>query len=168
MKLAIESYWSIKKSLKKGEYFKSNNPTPLFTFTHNFKFGKERQKLGRPLSYLVHYVRKSFPLSIEVENNHDTDLLSNMSVVYLLALAPKPLTLVIQGFLVVWIRLWNFIGRRVKFNAFLHPIEHSERICSYLVRWFEAELAKIGHFHISKSIFEAKYDSIFRKPKLSF
>ena len=52
----------------------------LFTFTHNFKFGKERQKLGRPLSYLVHYVRKSFPLSIEVENNHDTDLLSNMSV----------------------------------------------------------------------------------------
>ena len=56
----------------------------------------------------------------------------------------------------------------MKFNAFLHPNEHPERICSYLVRQFEAELAKIGHFQISKSIFEAKYDSIFLKPKFLF
>ena len=56
----------------------------------------------------------------------------------------------------------------MKFNAFLHPNEHPERICSYLVGQFEAELAKIGHFQISKSIFEAKYDSIFVKPKFSF
>ena len=65
----------------------------------------------------------------------------------------------------VWWQLWNFIVRHVKFNAFLHPNEHPERICSYLVRQFEAKLAKIGHFQISKSIFEAKYDSIFLKPK---
>ena len=68
----------------------------------------------------------------------------------------------------MWTRLWNFIERQVKFNAFLHPNEHPERICSYLVRQFEAELAKIGHFQISKSIFEAKYDSIFLKPKFLF
>ena len=66
---------------------------------------------------------------------------------------------------VVWPRLLNFIGRRVKFNAFLHPNEHPERICLYLERQFEAELAKIGHFQISKSIFEAKFDSIFLKSK---
>ena len=68
----------------------------------------------------------------------------------------------------MWTQLWNFIVRLVKFNAFLHPNEHLERIFSYLVRQFEAELAKIGHFQISKSIFEAKYDSIFLKPKFLF
>ena len=31
----------------------------------------------------------------------------------------------------------------MKFNAFLHTNEHPERICLYLVRQFEAELAKI-------------------------
>ena len=31
----------------------------------------------------------------------------------------------------------------MKFNAFLHPNEHPERICLYLVRQVEAELAKI-------------------------
>ena len=56
----------------------------------------------------------------------------------------------------------------VKFNRYLCPNEHPKRICSYLVRHFEAELAKIGNFQISKSIFEAKYDSIFLKPKLLF
>ena len=56
----------------------------------------------------------------------------------------------------------------MKFNAFLHPYEHPERICSYLIRQFGAELAKIGHFQISKLIFEAKYDSIFLKPKFLF
>ena len=58
--------------------------------------------------------------------------------------------------------------RRVKFNAFLHPNEHPERIYSNLVRQFEAELAKIGHLQISKPIFEAKYNSIFLKPKFLF
>ena len=56
----------------------------------------------------------------------------------------------------------------MKFNAFLHPNEHPERICLYLVRQFEAEQAKIGHFQISQSIFEAIYDSIFLKPKFLF
>ena len=56
----------------------------------------------------------------------------------------------------------------MKFNAFLHPNEHPERICSYLVRQFEAELAKIGHFQISESILEAKYDSIFLRSKFLF
>ena len=36
-------------------------------------------------------------------------------------------------------------GREAKFNAFLHPNEHPERICVYLVRQFDAELVKIGH-----------------------
>ena len=56
----------------------------------------------------------------------------------------------------------------MKFNAFLHPNEHPERICSYRVRQFEAELAKIGHFQISKSIFGAKCDLIFLKQKFLF
>ena len=51
---------------------------------------------------------------------------------------------------------------------FLHPNEHPERICSYPVRQFEAELAKKGHFQISKSIFEAKYDSTYLKWKFLF
>ena len=51
----------------------------------------------------------------------------------------------------MWIQLWNFIGRQVKFDAFLHPNEHPERICLYLVRQFEAELAKIGHIFTKQS-----------------
>ena len=43
------------------------------------------------------------------------------------------------------------MGRQVKFNAFLHPNEHSERICLYRVRQFEAELAKIGHIFTKKN-----------------
>ena len=53
-------------------------------------------------------------------------------------------------------------------EAFLHPNEHPERICSYLVRHFEAELVKIGYFQISQSIVKAVYDSIFLKPKFLF
>ena len=56
----------------------------------------------------------------------------------------------------------------MKFNTFLHPNEHPERICSYLVRQIEAELAKLKYFQISKSIFEAKYESIFLKGKFLF
>ena len=44
-------------------------------------------------------------------------------------------------------------------NGFVHR---------YIVRQFEAELAKIGHFQISKLIFEAKCDSISLKPKFLF
>ena len=39
----------------------------------------------------------------------------------------------------------------MKFNAFLHPNEHPQRICLYLVRQFEAELAKIGHIFTKES-----------------
>ena len=60
------------------------------------------------------------------------------------------------------------MGRQVKFNAFLHPDEHTERICLYLVRQFEVELVRIGYCQISTSIFEAKHDSIFLKPKFLF
>ena len=42
--------------------------------------------------------------------------------------------------------------RLVKFNAFLHPNEHPESICLYLIRQFEAELAKIGQI-FTKQIF---------------
>ena len=34
---------------------------------------------------------------------------------------------------------------------FLHPNEHYERICLYLVRQFEAKLAKIGHIFTKES-----------------
>ena len=64
--------------------------------------------------------------------------------------------------------MWNFIGSQAKFNSFLVTNEHPERICLYLVREFDDEPSKIGHFQISKSIFEAKYDSIFLKPKFLF
>ena len=65
----------------------------------------------------------------------------------------------------MWPWLRNFIQRQLTFNAVLHPSEHPESICLYLV---EVELEKIGHFQISKSNFEVKYDSIFLKPKFLF
>ena len=33
-----------------------------------------------------------------------------------------------------------------QFNELLHPNEHPERICLYLIRQFDAELAKRAHF----------------------
>ena len=42
--------------------------------------------------------------------------------------------------------------RQVKLNAFLHPNEHPERICVYLVRQFEAELAISGHTFTTYSV----------------
>ena len=69
---------------------------------------------------------------------------------------------------VIWPRLWNFIGSQAKFNSFLVTNEHPERICLYLVREFDDEPSKIGHFQISKSIFGAKCDLIFLKQKFLF
>ena len=45
--------------------------------------------------------------------------------------------------LVVWPRLWHFLVRQVKFNRFLVPNEHPERICLYLVRQLDDKPAKI-------------------------
>ena len=56
----------------------------------------------------------------------------------------------------------------LKFNSFLVINEHPERICLYLVREFDDEPSKIGHFQISKSIFGAKCDLIFLKQKFLF
>ena len=39
----------------------------------------------------------------------------------------------------------------MKFNAFLHPNEHPERICLYLVRQFDVELVKIGYIFTKQS-----------------
>ena len=39
----------------------------------------------------------------------------------------------------------------MKFNAFLHPNEHPERICLYFVKQFDAELAKVGHVFTEQS-----------------
>ena len=64
--------------------------------------------------------------------------------------------------------MWNFIGSQAKFNSFLVTNEHPERICLYLVREFDDEPSKIGHFQISKSIFGAKCDLIFLKQKFLF
>ena len=56
----------------------------------------------------------------------------------------------------------------VKFNSFMVTNEHLERICLYLVREFDYEPSKIGHFQISKSIFGANCDLIFLKQKFLF
>ena len=68
----------------------------------------------------------------------------------------------------IWPRLWNFIWRQLKFNRPLHSNEHSERICLYLVRQLDYELSKVGHFQISKSIFEVKCKFSFLKLIFSF
>ena len=46
--------------------------------------------------------------------------------------------------------------------------EHPERICLYLVREFDDEPSKIGHFQITKSMFGAKCDLIFLRQKFLF
>ena len=73
-----------------------------------------------------------------------------------------------RGYTLIWPRLWNFIGSQAKFNSFLVTNEHPERICLYLVREFDYEPSKIGHFQISKSIFGANCDLIFLKQKFLF
>ena len=47
-------------------------------------------------------------------------------------------------------QLWTFIGRRAKFNGFLHSNEHPERTYLYLVRKFDAEWQKYGTFLLNK------------------
>ena len=68
----------------------------------------------------------------------------------------------------IWPRLWNFTRSQSKFKTFLVTNEYPERICLYLVREFDDEPSKIGHFQISKSIFGAKCDLIFLKQKFLF
>ena len=46
--------------------------------------------------------------------------------------------------------------------------EHPEWFCLYLVREFDEEPSKIGHFEISKSIFGAKCKLIFLKHRFLF
>jgi len=70
--------------------------------------------------------------------------------------------------MIIWSRLWNFIGSQVKFNSFLVTNEHPEGICLYLSREFDDEPSKIRHFQISNSFFGAKYDLIFLKQKFLF
>ena len=50
-----------------------------------------------------------------------------------------------------WWQLWIFIKCQAKFNRFLYPNEHIQKIFWYLVRLFESELSKIGNFQSSKS-----------------
>ena len=57
---------------------------------------------------------------------------------------------------------------QVKFNSFMVTNEHPERICLYLVREFDDQPSKIGHFQTSKSIFGVKCDLIFLKQKFLF
>ena len=70
--------------------------------------------------------------------------------------------------ILIWPRLWNFIGSQAKFNSFLVTNEYPERICLYLVREFDDKPSKIGHFQISKSIFGAKRVLIFLRQKFLF
>ena len=58
----------------------------------------------------------------------------------------------------VILRLCNFIVTQMKYNRFLLPNEHTQRIFWYLLRWFEPELSNItlGLFS-SESIFQAEY-----------
>ena len=62
-----------------------------------------------------------------------------------------------------WWQLWNFIECQAKFNRFLYPNEHIQRIFWYLVRLFESELSKIGNFQSSDSFLEAKFHLIILK-----
>ena len=39
----------------------------------------------------------------------------------------------------------------MKFSTFLHPNEQTERICLYLERQFDAEMAKIRHIFTKQS-----------------
>ena len=47
--------------------------------------------------------------------------------------------------LLVWWQFYNFIVRHMKFNIFLHPNEHPQRIFWYIIRLFDWEPSKIGH-----------------------
>ena len=62
-----------------------------------------------------------------------------------------------------WWQLWNFIECQAKFNRFLYPNKHIQRIFWYLVRLFESELSKIGNFQSSESFLEAKFHLIILK-----
>ena len=57
---------------------------------------------------------------------------------------------------------------QMKVNSFLVINELPERISLYLVREFDDEPSKIGHFQISKSIFGVKCDLFFQKQKFLF
>ena len=50
---------------------------------------------------------------------------------------------------------------QVKINSFMVTNEHPERICLYLVREFDDEPSKIGHFQISMSILPFANSHIF-------
>ena len=66
-------------------------------------------------------------------------------------------------FTLAWWQLWNFIECQAKFNRFLYPNEHIQRIFWYLVRLFESELSKIGNFQSLESFLEAKFHLIILK-----
>ena len=48
-----------------------------------------------------------------------------------------------------------------KIQCILHPNEHPERTCLYLVRQFDAELAKLGTFFLNKVLQECTVGCLF-------
>ena len=48
--------------------------------------------------------------------------------------------------------MWNLIGRRAKISGFLRLNDHPERSFLYLVRQFDALLAKLGHIFTKKGL----------------
>ena len=77
---------------------------------------------------------------------------------------PGPRATVVAAYCIVaWWQLLNFIECQAKFNRFLNPNEHVQRIFWYLARLFESELSKIGNFQSSESFLEAKFHFIFLK-----
>ena len=47
--------------------------------------------------------------------------------------------------LIVWLQLWNLLVYQVKFNRFLYPNEHIERVFWLIGRLFEVEPVSLGH-----------------------
>ena len=58
------------------------------------------------------------------------------------------------------------IVSQVKFNRFLHPNEHPQRIFWYPLRRFEAELSKIGHVRVQSQFSGPNINWIF--PEMIF
>ena len=48
----------------------------------------------------------------------------------------------------------EFHREAIEIQLTLHSNEHPERICLYFVRQLDYKSSKVGHFKISKSIFE--------------
>ena len=106
----------------------------------------------------IFHIEVEYKIIVELHLDIYFNLLTRRSVHLFISPCVWKLALVSA---VAWWQLWNFVECHTKFNRFLYPNEHIQRIFWYLVRLFESELSKIGNFQSSESFFEAKFHSIF-------